>query len=227
MRGGRGEVPRRLDAARPRPADQRVEGRRDASSCTVQRLAAGGRERRRVPPARHARDRLRPAASSGPTRPRRARSARSSRSRSTRSARACATPRPRSPRPRAAAAAAASAAAGGSSAGSAAAAAPTTRGRRPPRPRRRRRWRLERRRPSHRRAPVLTLSTRPSRAAVDAPRSGSHQKWSTTMAKPAASQAEEEGLRLLQGEDQPTSTTRTRRCCGSSSPTAARSAPAA
>jgi single-strand DNA-binding protein len=50
--------------AHPRTFDrqtQRVEGRRD-SLHAVQRLARGGRERRRVPDPRHPRDRLRPPA---------------------------------------------------------------------------------------------------------------------------------------------------------------------
>ena len=55
---GRRELHRRVDAAHLRPADQRVEGRRGAVPQLLG-LAAGGGERRRVAPARHAGDRLR------------------------------------------------------------------------------------------------------------------------------------------------------------------------
>ena len=59
-RCGRRELPHRVDPAVPRQADQRVEGRRQPLPPLL-RLAAGGRERRRVAPARHARHRPGPA----------------------------------------------------------------------------------------------------------------------------------------------------------------------
>ena len=55
-----------------------------------------------------------------------------------------------------------------------------------------------------------------------APAEGEHHDGQASCA-----QAQEEGLPVLQGEGRPTSTTRTPRCCASSSPTAARSAPVA
>ena len=113
VRCRRRELHRRLDAAHVRPADQRVEGRRDAVHALLG-LARRGRERRRVAASAARASSSRAGSSRARTRPRRARSAPSSRSRSTRSARRCATPPPRSPRPSAAVAAvAASAASGG------------------------------------------------------------------------------------------------------------------
>ena len=90
-----GAVPGGLDAAVPRQLHGGVEGRRQPVP-DLQRVAAGGGERGREPDSAGCGSSSRGGCGSGRMRPRKARSGPSTRSRSTTSAPRCGTPRPRS-----------------------------------------------------------------------------------------------------------------------------------